>query len=62
MHQAEVPIVARHLCLNTYSSFDDTMICAGFYQQGGVDTCQVRYHLKLCVCGDFNISTSMMYN
>ena len=39
LHEVDVPVVSGAVCKQAYSSFNDTMICAG-YQQGGKDACQ----------------------
>ena len=43
LHQVEVPLVGNTECRHLLGSnqIDDTMVCAGDVDNGGLDTCQV---------------------
>ena len=46
LYQARVPIVDSEKCRDLYSSshqVTESQICAGFVNEGGVDTCQVKW-------------------
>lgn len=48
LQQAEVPLVRQEQCQDWLPEYTITssMLCAGF-PEGGVDTCQVSFHLDL---------------